>query len=190
MSQLEELLAENERLKQHVADLQSGMFINCVYCGHRYGPQKDTPATVIEADPEGVKRVIAKLSHIPKTIELKHYRRVFAEVYLDRPASDAEVTCSGDAMTDTWNETDASLRDLKVWVPLYCKELAKRLSSVGSGTTMAEALKNHIKQCPKHPLSKTISTLTALKNWTPEMWTWKDAQVRATAMIDGTLNNL
>ena len=30
--------AENARLKEWVNDLQSGMFINCVYCGHRYGP--------------------------------------------------------------------------------------------------------------------------------------------------------
>ena len=33
------LKAENERLKQWISDLQSGMYINCVYCGHRYGPK-------------------------------------------------------------------------------------------------------------------------------------------------------
>lgn len=37
---------EVERLRQWVADLQSGMWINCVYCGHRYGPADITPATV------------------------------------------------------------------------------------------------------------------------------------------------
>jgi len=29
---------EVDRLTQWVADLQSGMYINCVYCGHRYAP--------------------------------------------------------------------------------------------------------------------------------------------------------
>lgn len=39
------LEAENARLEQQVADLQSGMWINCVYCGHRYGPADKTPST-------------------------------------------------------------------------------------------------------------------------------------------------
>ena len=34
----EELIEENKRLESWIDDLQSGMFINCVYCGHRYGP--------------------------------------------------------------------------------------------------------------------------------------------------------
>jgi hypothetical protein len=40
---------ENERLMQWVDDLQSGMYVNCVYCGHRYGPQESTPVTVADA---------------------------------------------------------------------------------------------------------------------------------------------
>ena len=34
-----ELITENKRLETWVNDLQSGMYINCVYCGHRYGPK-------------------------------------------------------------------------------------------------------------------------------------------------------
>lgn len=41
--------AEIERLEKWVADLQSGMYINCVYCGHRYGPQDEVPATMADA---------------------------------------------------------------------------------------------------------------------------------------------
>lgn len=40
------LISENNRLQQWVNDLQSGMYVNCVYCGHRYGPEQDTPATM------------------------------------------------------------------------------------------------------------------------------------------------
>ena len=43
------LQAENKRLLQWVNDLQSGMYINCVYCGQRYGPQDKVAATMQEA---------------------------------------------------------------------------------------------------------------------------------------------
>lgn len=36
------------RLRQWVSDLQSGMRINCVYCGHDYGPKHSTPYTKAE----------------------------------------------------------------------------------------------------------------------------------------------
>ena len=40
--------AEVKRLQQWVNDLQSGMYINCVYCGHRYGPDPGTPVAMAE----------------------------------------------------------------------------------------------------------------------------------------------
>lgn len=39
-------------LEQWVADLQSGMYVNCVYCGHRYGPYEkanESPANILTA---------------------------------------------------------------------------------------------------------------------------------------------
>ena len=38
---LEALTAENQQLEAWIDDLQSGMWINCVYCGHRYGPMDE-----------------------------------------------------------------------------------------------------------------------------------------------------
>ena len=43
------LLNEVVRLRNWVNDLQSGLYINCVYCGFRYGPGESTPATLPEA---------------------------------------------------------------------------------------------------------------------------------------------
>lgn len=40
--------AEITRFQQWVEDLQAGMFINCVYCGHRYGPNHEVPASMAE----------------------------------------------------------------------------------------------------------------------------------------------
>lgn len=45
---LQEQRVEIERLRQWVADLQSGMYINCVYCGHRYGPDPVTPTSMAD----------------------------------------------------------------------------------------------------------------------------------------------
>jgi hypothetical protein len=39
---------DNERLQNWVNDLQSGMYINCVYCGHRYGPSPETPVAMAD----------------------------------------------------------------------------------------------------------------------------------------------
>ncbi len=43
-----QLRADVARLQQWVNDLQAGMYINCVYCGHRYGPDDQVPATMAE----------------------------------------------------------------------------------------------------------------------------------------------
>lgn len=37
-----------KRLRQWINDLQAGMYINCVYCGHRYGPDDEVPATMAQ----------------------------------------------------------------------------------------------------------------------------------------------
>ena len=45
---LDWLVTEIDRLQNWVNDLQSGMYINCVYCGHRYGPKEDTPSVMAD----------------------------------------------------------------------------------------------------------------------------------------------
>ncbi len=39
---IDECKAEIARLSEWVIDLQSGFYVNCVYCGHRYGPNHST----------------------------------------------------------------------------------------------------------------------------------------------------
>ncbi len=45
---VDDLIAELERYQKWVNDLQSGMYVNCVYCGHRYGPSDKIPASMAE----------------------------------------------------------------------------------------------------------------------------------------------
>lgn len=60
------LQAENARLTSWVNDLQSGMFVNCVYCGHRYGPKGDTPTSMADI----LKEHITQCSQHPLSIAL------------------------------------------------------------------------------------------------------------------------
>jgi hypothetical protein len=45
-----------ERLNRWVADLQSDMYVNCVYCGHRYGPGETTPVSMADALKEHIEQ--------------------------------------------------------------------------------------------------------------------------------------
>lgn len=48
LNELAALRKEVTQSRTWVADLQSGMYINCVYCGHRYGPKEDTPLSMAD----------------------------------------------------------------------------------------------------------------------------------------------
>ncbi len=43
-------------LERWVDDLQSGMYINCVYCGHRYGPKENTPTSMADVLKEHIEQ--------------------------------------------------------------------------------------------------------------------------------------
>ena len=42
------LLNELKKLRKWINDLQSGMYVNCVYCGHRYGPNDEVPSSMAD----------------------------------------------------------------------------------------------------------------------------------------------
>jgi hypothetical protein len=42
------LKAKIEMYQKWIDDLQSGMYVNCVYCGHRYGPSPETPTSMAD----------------------------------------------------------------------------------------------------------------------------------------------
>ncbi len=66
---------ELERYKTWVNDLQSGMYINCVYCGHRYGPQEDVPASMADV----LKEHISKCPEHPLAAALAEIERLKAD---------------------------------------------------------------------------------------------------------------
>lgn len=61
---------EIARLRQWVEDLQSGMYVNCVYCGHRYGPDDTTPVSMADALKEHVEKCPEHpMSHLRSQLE-------------------------------------------------------------------------------------------------------------------------
>lgn len=57
------LESQNAEMEAWIDDLQSGMYVNCVYCGHRYGPKEDTPVSMADV----LKAHIAKCPKHPMT---------------------------------------------------------------------------------------------------------------------------
>lgn len=55
-AEIARLVQEIDRLKDWVNDLHSGMYINCVYCGHRYGPNTEVPASMADVLKEHVEQ--------------------------------------------------------------------------------------------------------------------------------------
>jgi len=53
---VEQLEAEINKMRVWINDLQAGMYINCVYCGHRYGPDDEMDATMANALKEHIER--------------------------------------------------------------------------------------------------------------------------------------
>lgn len=53
------LMLDRNRLMRWITDLQSGMYVNCVYCGHRYGPYGEKPAQ------EALTEHVAECEHHP-----------------------------------------------------------------------------------------------------------------------------
>ncbi len=52
----DKLVAENTKLVFWVKDLMSQMHVNCVYCGHRYGPRDKVPASMADILTEHVEQ--------------------------------------------------------------------------------------------------------------------------------------
>jgi hypothetical protein len=80
----EALRAQAESLRRWVSDLQSGMYINCVYCGHRYGPADSVQPSMQEILHQHV-RVCPKHPLARALEDMDTIRRMVAEVNGDDP---------------------------------------------------------------------------------------------------------
>jgi len=96
--QIKELEKRCKRFGQWVVDLQSGMYINCVYCGHRYGPKESTPIAMSEVLYEHIKicpehplsAALEKIEAVKKERQSVE-DRIFGELKKEREALNAKM---------------------------------------------------------------------------------------------------
>jgi len=75
-AEFEKMLDEVKRLQEWVSDLQSGVYINCVYCGHRYGPDDEVLASMADVLKEHIEQCPKHPMSQLKTENIKLRNRV------------------------------------------------------------------------------------------------------------------
>lgn len=96
------LREEAARLENWVADCQSGMWVNCVYCGYRYGRVDDTPVAMADV----LKEHIEQCPKHPMSALKRNYERALSALQLYCEADPLEL--SGKYLTwKEWIESDA-----------------------------------------------------------------------------------
>ena len=66
----------HDHLRRWVADLMSGMYVNCVYCGHRYGPRESALTSMADV----LKRHIERCPEHPLSHAWAEIERLTAEL--------------------------------------------------------------------------------------------------------------
>ncbi len=129
-----ELIEENKRLEAWIDDLQSGMWINCVYCGHRYGPNKGNHLVTMR---KALETHIAECPKHPLAMARNRIKALEAE-----------------------NER---LSDL-LWGArcVFCGEVIGKEKK--NQDIADEVLRQHIKSCPKHPLTIARARIKELEH--------------------------
>jgi hypothetical protein len=89
----DELTPAISRLRDWIVDLHSGIYINCVYCGHRYGPKETTPVSMADA----LKLHIAQCPEHPMSELLKAGDKLVAhlDARIDAAPSNAKPVFHG-----------------------------------------------------------------------------------------------
>lgn len=89
---LHEAISRISTLERWINDLHSGMYINCVYCGHCYGPNTEVPASMAEVLKEHISKCPAHpLSTATKRISILEQERDEALCLAEGPSTLREV---------------------------------------------------------------------------------------------------
>ncbi|MDL2257566.1 hypothetical protein LJC42_00205 [Eubacteriales bacterium OttesenSCG-928-K08] len=98
LGKIEHLQKEIDRYARWVNDLQSGMYVNCVYCGHRYGPADEAPTSMSAALTE----------HIENCPE-----HPMSKLRTENALLRAECEAAQEAADDAMRERNAAVEDLR-----------------------------------------------------------------------------
>jgi hypothetical protein len=114
----DEKQVELEKAEQWINDLHSGMYINCVYCGHRYGPRENTPVSMADV----LKKHIEQCPKHPlkKERELRHR----AEAELEAIKNPIEIMFDDFMKSLTWDASEYQIRK-EIWTQAYLLGIKK-----------------------------------------------------------------
>ena len=100
---IDELLAAKvKQLRQWVNDLTSGMYVNCVYCGHQYGPRENTPVAMADV----LKEHIEKCSEHPLAAANNEIKQLREKLFQSEADREDERQRQGQSMAKVCEERD------------------------------------------------------------------------------------
>lgn len=112
-NELERLKQELEKYKQWINDLQNGMYINCVYCGHRYGTSDEVPCSMAEV----LKKHVMQCENHPMSKLLtmcKKSSEVLREEMLHRVQLDGDVAYKdNEKLQELKSEIDQTIKEVE-----------------------------------------------------------------------------
>ncbi len=139
---IEHLMGEVSRYREWVNDLQSGMYVNCVYCGHRYGPSEETPVSMADVLKEHIE-------HCPEhpMSKLKAENERIRQTHVAHEAYQSLL----DELEHVKRERDAAVSNVKAVVTHYpCYVCAHSQSRNGYGCDLAINLKDSKWNCAEN----------------------------------------
>ena len=79
-------MQSEKELRQWINDLQTGMYINCVYCGHRYGPNSE------EIPADALRRHVASCPEHPLGILVSQCEFIVGTIFLTEKIAKDSLT--------------------------------------------------------------------------------------------------
>ena len=100
---------ERDCLKKWVNDLQAGCYINCVYCGHRYGPDTETPVSMADVLKEHIEQCPDHpISHLKKQYDMlvEVNRRIMEQSEQNLKEAGVDSMDTGGVLSDVTTPTE------------------------------------------------------------------------------------
>lgn len=135
IADVEVLADEVTRLRAWVSDCQSGMYISCVYCGHRYGPREDTPVAMADVLKEHIEQCPehplshAKAEHATLREAYGQQQTTITELRATVEAVDRRHREVRDAIAEERNQLRKIIKKLPAWAD-RCIDIANQLHGI------------------------------------------------------------
>jgi len=106
-----QLADEVERYQKWVNDLQAGMYINCVYCGHCYGPDDEVAASMQDA----LKEHVEQCPEHPMSV----LKEEIASLQKEATSAESEINRLGQELAESAVKNEGLWEEVERWQKLY-----------------------------------------------------------------------